>query len=163
MSNAKVADCVSKSEWLWNQYVEKGQDAATKEERTYSVAYLIKAVEELLTKSAPKPSGSSGTSNKRVIVTKTGKVIELSDETTGGVNTSSVPESNVISYINNIGNYLVKNTEENVQYVQSYLNDLIARLMEVGFDKDSYLNFYEADDLRTTLWIVIKKLMYDLA
>ncbi len=163
MSNAKVADCVSKSEWLWNQYVEKGQDAATKEERTYSVAYLIKAVEELLTKSAPKPSSSSGASNKRVIVTKTGKVIELSDETTGGANTSSVPESNVISYINNIGDYLAKNTEENVQYVQSYLNDLIARLMEVGFDKDSYLNFYEADDLRTTLWIVIKKLMYDLA
>ena len=90
-------------------------------------------------------------------------MIELSDETTGSANTSSVPESNVISYINNIGNYLVKNTEENVQYVQSYLNDLIARLMEVGFDKDSYLNFYEADDLRTTLWIVIKKLMYDLA
>lgn len=167
MMNAKVADCVNKSEWLWNQHVDKGSDAATKEERTYAVAYLIKAVEELLTKSAPKPSsGSSSSGNKRVIVTKTGKVIELSDETTGigsGSSKASAPESNVISYINNIGDYLLNNKADHVEYVKSYINDLIDRMMEVGFDKDSFLTAFEADDLRTKTWIVIKKLMFDLA
>ena len=101
-----------------------------------------------------------------MIVTKTGKVIELSDETTGigsGSGKSSKPESNVISYINNIGDYLLNNKAEHVEYVKSYINDLISGLMEVGFDKDSFLSAFEADDLRTKTWIVIKKLMYDLA
>jgi hypothetical protein len=162
MSNAKVADCISKSEWLWNQYAEKGADAQSKEERTYAIAYLIKAIEEILTKSAPKSSSSSSSSNKRVIVTKTGKVIELSDETTGGASAPAAPESNVISYINNIGSYLVVNTPENVEYVQSYLNGLIDYLMEVGFDKDHFLSVFEADELRSKTWEVIKKLMYDM-
>ncbi len=167
LSDSKVADCVYKSEWLWYQYMEKGQDAATKEERTYSVAYLIKAVENILTKSAPRASApSGGASNKRVIVTKTGKVIELSDETgTGaaGGSASSVPENNVISYINNIGDYLVVNSPEHTEYVQSYINDLINTLMDVNFDKDSFLSIFEADDLRSKAWKVIKKLEFDMA
>jgi hypothetical protein len=148
--------------------MEKGQDAATKEERTYSVAYLIKAVESILTKSAPRASApSSAASNKRVIVTKTGKVIELSDETgAGGApggNASSAPDSNVISYINNIGDYLVVNSPEHTEYVQSYINDLICTLMDVNFDKDSFLSIFEADDLRSKAWKVIKKLEFDMA
>lgn len=161
MSDTRVADCVSKSEWLWTQHQEKGQDQATKEERTYSVAYLIKTIEHILLKSAPQ-SAAPVSSNKRVIVTKTGKVIELSDETTGVGSPQSAPENNVISYINNIGQYVVNSDPEHVTYVQSYLNDLIDSLMEVGFDKDSFLSEFEADDLRSKAWRVIKKLMFDL-
>lgn len=161
-SDGKVGDCLNKSEWLWNQYSLTGSgDAPTKEERTYAVAYLIKAIEDMLTKNAPV-SSSSTNSNKRVIVTKTGKVIELSDESAGG-GAKATPESNVINYINNVGDYLKIKTPEQTEYVKDYINDLIDRLMEVGFDKDSFLSAFEADDLRMKAWTVIKKLSYDLA
>ena len=161
LSNPRIAECVCKSEWLWYQFYEKNNDHATKEERTYSVAYLIKAIEEILTKQAPKTTAAK--SNKRVIVTKTGKVIELSDETTNTSKKEGYPENNVINYINNVGDYLLNSSPEHVDYVKSYLNDLIAAFMNVDFDKTSFLTGYEADNLRAQCWKVIKKLMYDMA
>ena len=47
-------------------------------------------------------------------------------------------------------------------YVKSYLNDLIDSFMGVNFDKDMYLTVFEADDLRSKCWKVIKKLMQDM-
>lgn len=158
----KVTDYLCKSEWLWFQHEEKGEDHQSKEERTYAIAYLMKVIEEIISKAAPKTAQSTSSNNKRVIVTKTGKVIELSDETTGSSSTNKEAENNIISYINGIGSYLNVNTEENIEYVQSYINDLINRLMEVGFDKNVFLSVFEADDIRSKTWRVIKKLMYDI-
>ena len=161
LANPRVADCVCKSDWLWFQYIDKRNDHATKEERTYAVAYLIKAIEEIITKQSPKKE-NGGIQNKRVIVTKTGKVIELSDETETSANKGGYEGNNVISYINNIENYLVDSSEEQVAYVKSYLNDLISSFMGVDFDKNMYLSVFEADDLRSKCWKVIKKLMQDM-
>ena len=162
LANPRVADCVCKSDWLWFQYVDKRNDHATKEERTYAVAYLIKAIEEIITKQSPKNATTGTTQNKRVIVTKTGKVIELSDETETSSAKGGYVGNNVISYINNIENYLVDSSEEQVAYVKSYLNDLISSFMGVDFDKNIYLSVFEADDLRSKCWKVIKKLMQDM-
>jgi hypothetical protein len=35
--------------------------------------------------------------------------------------------------------------------------------MDVNFDKDSFLTIFEADDLRSKAWKVIKKLEFDMA
>lgn len=161
LANPRVADCVCKSDWLWFQYIEKRNDHATKEERTYAVAYLVKAIEEIITKQAPGKTGGEK-QDKRVIVTKTGKVIELSDETESASKKEAYSDNNVIHYINNIQNYLEDTSEEHVMYVKSYLNDLIDSFMGVNFDKDMYLTVFEADDLRSKCWKVIKKLMQDM-
>ena len=162
LSNASVSECVYKSEWLWHQCVDRGEQVQTPEERTYAVAYLVKAIEAIITKgSAQNKASVSSTPNKRVIVTKTGKVIELSDEPNGG-SPVAIPESNVINHINNIGSYLLDNSDANVKYVQEYIDDLIRHLMEVGFDKDCLLTPFEADDLRTRTFVVIKKLLNDM-
>ena len=58
---------------------------------------------------------------------------------------------------------MLNSSPEHVDYVKSYLNDLIAAFMNVDFDKTSFLTGYEADNLRAQCWKVIKKLMYDMA
>lgn len=48
LSDTKIEEMLLKSEWLWNQYEDKGNDQQTPEEATYSVVCLIKVVEKLL-------------------------------------------------------------------------------------------------------------------
>ena len=67
-----------KSEWLWNQHNDKGLEKPTAEEATYAVACLVKVIHRMLDKKGTSKAASSP--NKKVIITKTGKVIELSDE-----------------------------------------------------------------------------------
>ena len=44
LSDTKIEEMLLKSEWLWNQYEDKGNDQQTPEEATYSVVCLIKVV-----------------------------------------------------------------------------------------------------------------------
>ena len=155
-----LSEMIYKSEWLWNQYLDKGVDKQTPEERTYSVACLIKAVEILISRKAPEEKKEDGQS-KRVIITKTGKVIELSDES-NQTTTAAKPESNVITYINNVDKFLIDKSEEKVAYVRKYLDDWIKALMEKQIDKDKLLDLNDAEDFRSHTLKVIKKLYLDL-
>lgn len=155
-----LSEMIYKSEWLWNQYLDKGVDKQTPEERTYSVACLIKAVEILISRKAPEEKKEDGQS-KRVIITKTGKVIELSDES-NQTTTAAKPESNVITYINNVDKFLIDKSEEKVAYVRKYLDDWIKALMEKQIDKDKLLDLNDAEDFRSHTLKVIKKLHLDL-
>ena len=57
----------------------------------------------------------------------------------------------------------MKNTsEENVQYVKTYLADWVDFLMDNKFDKDMMLEVYEAEEVRNKTLQVIKKLSIDL-
>lgn len=155
-----LSEMIYKSEWLWNQYLDKGVDKQTPEERTYSVACLIKAVEILISRKAPEEKKEDGQS-KRVIITKTGKVIELSDES-NQTTIAAKPESNVITYINNVDKFLIDKSEEKVAYVRKYLDDWIKALMEKQIDKDKLLDLNDAEDFRSHTLKVIKKLHLDL-
>ena len=112
--NPQTKDLVCKSEWLWNQYLDKGNDKQTEEEVTYSVACLVKVVELLIVRK-DKQAAPEVTPNKRVIITKTGKVIELSDESDDKPVNNKSSEPTVIEHIHNIGEYLKNRGEENVQ------------------------------------------------
>jgi hypothetical protein len=163
-ANASIRDMLCKSEWLWNQYEEKGRDAQSPEEVTYSVACLVKAVEIYLSRNnasaAPKPAEKP---NKRVIITKTGKVIELSDESDNPTPVAAQPTGpTIVDFINNIENSLKNTSEENVQYVKTYLDDWADFLMDNKFDKDMLLEIFEAEELRNKTLQVIKKLSYDM-
>ena len=65
--NPQTKDLVCKSEWLWNQYLDKGNDKQTEEEVTYSVACLVKVVELLIVRK-DKQAAPEVTPNKRVIL-----------------------------------------------------------------------------------------------
>jgi hypothetical protein len=165
LKNSAIQNMLCKSEWLWNQYEEKGRDAQSPEEVTYSVACLVKAVEVYLSRSngasaAPKPTEKP---NKRVIITKTGKVIELSDESDTPTPVAVQPQGpTIVDFINNIENSLKNTSEDNIQYVKAYLSDWVDFLMENKFDKDMLLEPYEAEELRAKTLQVIKKLSYDM-
>ncbi len=163
LNNTTIRDMLLKSEWLWNQYEEKGKDAQSPEEVTYSVACLVKAVEVYVSRNtagAPKPVEKP---NKRVIITKTGKVIELSDESDNPTPVAAQPQGpTIVDFINNIENSLKDSGEENVQYVKAYLGDWVDYLMDNKFDKDIMLENYEAEELRNKTWQVLKKLSYDM-
>lgn len=163
LANMAIQDMLYKSEWLWNQYEEKGRDAQSPEEVTYSVACLVKAVELYLSRnavSAPKPAEKP---NKRVIITKTGKVIELSDESDNPTPVAAQPQGpTIVDFIDNIENSLKNTSEENVQYVKTYLGDWVDFLMDNKFDKDMLLETYEAEELRSKTLQVLKKLSYDM-
>ena len=105
---------------------------------------------------------AESTPNKKVIITKTGKVIELSDEgaQTASSNTSLAPT--VIENINNIVVALKDKSEENVTYVQSYINDWLDTVVDAKLDKNVMLPLYEAEELRTKTLQVVKKLRADL-
>ena len=165
--NATVQDMMLKSEWLWNQYEDRGRDSQSPEEVTYSVACLIKAVEVYISRTtspiASTPKQQVEKPNKRVIITKTGKVIELSDESDNPTPVAAQPQGpNVVDYINNIQNSLVNTSEENVQYVKTYVNDWVDGLMGNKFDRDIMLETYEAEELRNKTLQVLKKLSYDM-
>lgn len=164
LDDSKIEEMLLKSEWLWNQHSTKGQSEQTPQEATYSVVCLVKATEKLLDK---KGGGTSvkpeSTPNKKVIITKTGKVIELSDEgsqTPSGSNTTVTPS--VVDNINNIQAILKDKSEENVEYVKDYVNDWIDSLMKAKFDMDTMLSLFEAEELRTKTFQVLKKLRADI-
>ena len=164
LDDSKIEEMLLKSEWLWHQHEGKGHAEQTPQEATYSVVCLIKATEKLLDK---KGGGTSvkpeSTPNKKVIITKTGKVIELSDEgsqTPSGSNNQATPS--VVDNINNIQTILKDKSDENVEYVKDYVNDWIDTLMKAKFDMDTMLSLFEAAELRTKTFQVLKKLRADI-
>ncbi|MCM1497950.1 MAG: hypothetical protein NC124_05735, partial [Clostridium sp.] len=163
LANPQIEDMVCKSEWLWNQYREKGKDRPTEEEVTYSVACLIKVVELLIvrkTKNIGAPAAAAP--NKKVIITKTGKVIELSDESGDKPVNSKNNNPTVIEHIHNIGDYLKDRSPKNIEYVQGYIEDWVGLLMQNKFDRDSLLSVFDADEVRAKTLQTIKKLTMDM-
>lgn len=158
LKDATVEEMLCKAEWLWNQHTEKNRDKPTPEEATYAVACLVRVIHRMLDKKGT--SKSAGGPNKKVIITKTGKVIELSDES------SQTPvkqqESGVIDAIDNIVLLLKDKSEENVEYVKAYINDLLDTLMKTKWDKDTMLTQFDAEEIRAKAFQVIKKLNMDL-
>ncbi len=163
LSDTKIEEMLLKSEWLWYQYEEKGNVTQTPEESTYSVVCLVKVIEKLLDRKGAGSAKQESAPNKKVIITKTGKVIELSDEgsqTTVSSNNSLAP--NIIENVNNIVVALKDKSEENVSYVQAYVNDWLDTVVSAKLDKNTMLPLYEAEELRTKTLQVIRKLRADL-
>lgn len=160
-ANLQVEEMLCKSEWLWHQYQDKGHEKQTQEECTYSVACLVKVIELLIVRKS-KNSAPEAAPNKKVIITKTGKVIELSDESDDKPVNSKSNEPTVIEHINNIGDYLKDRREENIEYVQTYIEDWVNFIMQNKFDKDSLLSLFDAEEVRAKTLQTIKKLNYDM-
>lgn len=162
LSDTKIEEMLLKSEWLWYQYEDKGNDKQTPEESTYSVVCLIKVVEKLLDKKGAGQAKAESTPNKKVIITKTGKVIELSDEGSQSPASNASLSPTIIENINNIIVALKDKSEENVAYVQAYVNDWLDTIVDAKMDKNTMLALYEAEELRSKTLQVIKKLRADL-
>lgn len=162
LANPQVEDMICKSEWLWHQFEEKGNDKPTEEEVTYSVACLIKVVETLIVRKDNIVADTTPNKNKKVIITKTGKVIELSDESDDKPVNNKGNEPSVIEHIRNIDNFLKVRSKENAEYVKAYIEDWVALLMQNKFDKDSLLSLFDADEVRTKTLQTIKKLSMDM-
>ena len=162
LSDTKIEEMLLKSEWLWNQYEDKGNAQQTPEEATYSVVCLIKVVEKLLDRKGGNSSRSESSPNKKVIITKTGKVIELSDEGAQTQNNNTTLQPTVIENLNNIIVTLKDKSDANVKYVQAYVNDWLNSVVDAKLDKNSMLQLYEAEELRNKTLTVIKKLRADL-
>ena len=160
-SHPAIEEMLCKSEWLWNQYKSKGKDRPSDEESTYSVACLVRVVEMIIVRD-DKQGASDNKPNKRVIITKTGKVIELSDESDDKPVNSNNNEPTVIEHIKNIEPNLKDRRPENVEYVQGYIGDFVEILMQNKFDKDALLSIYDAEDIRTKTLQTIKRLNYDM-
>ena len=135
LSDTKIEEMLLKSEWLWNQYEDKGNDQQTPEEATYSVVCLIKVVEKLLDRKGGSSSRSESSPNKKVIITKTGKVIELSDEGAQTQNNNTTLQPTVIENLNNIIVTLKDKSDANVKYVQAYVNDWLNSVVDAKLDK----------------------------
>lgn len=162
LSDTKNEEMLLKSEWLWYQYEDKGKEQQTPEEATYSVVCLIKVVEKLLDRKGGSSSRTESAPNKKVIITKTGKVIELSDEGAQTQNSNTTLQPTVIENLNNIIVTLKDKSEANVKYVQSYVNDWLNAIVDAKLDRNSMLQLYEAEELRNKTLTVIKKLRADL-
>ena len=162
LSDTKIEEMLLKSEWLWYQYEDKGNDKQTPEESTYSVVCLVKVVEKLLDKKGAGQAKQESAPNKKVIITKTGKVIELSDEGSHTPVSNTAQTPNVIENINNIIVALKDKSDENVLYVQAYINDWLDAVVAAKLDKTVMLPLYEAEELRAKTLQVIKKLRADL-
>ena len=160
-SKSKIEDMLCKSEWLWNQYIDKEHEKQTKEECTYSVACLIKVVEILIVRQEKKVT-TEAAPNKKVIITKTGKVIELSDESDNKPVNRNNEEPTVIEHIDNIQACLKDRSAENIEYVKDYIEDWVNLLMQNKFDRDSLLSIAEAEEVRIKTLQTIKKLNYDM-
>lgn len=161
MANSEVADMLCKSEWLWYQYIERGKDKQTKEEVTYSVACLIRIVELMIARKS-QPAPKTDAPNKKVIITKTGKVIELSDESSSTAVSDRPQELNVMEFIDNIGQHMTTPTDENISYVKAYIEDWLNFLLNNKFDKNLLLSVFEAEEMRSKTLQIIKKMIYDL-
>lgn len=162
LSDTKIEEMLLKSEWLWYQYEDKGNNQQTPEEATYSVVCLIKVVEKLLDRKGGSSSRSESSPNKKVIITKTGKVIELSDEGAQTTNNNTTLQPTVIENLNNIIVTLKDKSDANVKYVQAYVNDWLNSVVDAKLDKNSMLQLYEAEELRNKTLTVIRKLRADL-
>ncbi|MBE5944033.1 MAG: hypothetical protein E7258_03835 [Lachnospiraceae bacterium] len=162
LSDTKIEEMLLKSEWLWYQYEDKGNEKQTPEESTYSVVCLVKVVEKLLDKKGAGQAKPESAPNKKVIITKTGKVIELSDEGSQTPVSNMAQTPNVIENINNIIIALKDKSDENVNYVQAYVNDWLDAVVAAKLDKTNMLPLYEAEELRAKTLQVIKKLRADL-
>ena len=162
LSDTKIEEMLLKSEWLWYQYEDKGNEKQTPEESTYSVVCLVKVVEKLLDKKGAGQAKAESTPNKKVIITKTGKVIELSDEGSQSPASNASLSPTIIENINNIIVALKDKSEENVSYVQAYVNDWLDTVVDAKMDKNTMLQLYEAEELRSKTLQVIKKLRADL-
>ena len=158
LRDASVEEMLCKSEWLWNQHNDKGHEKPTAEEATYAVACLVKVIHRMLDKKGTSKAASAP--NKKVIITKTGKVIELSDES--GQAPVKQQESGVIEAIDNIVVLLKDKSEENVKYVKAYIEDLLNALMKTKWDKDTMLSQFDAEELRAKSFQVIKRLNMDM-
>ena len=126
------------------------------------MACLVKVVELLIVRK-DKQATPEVTPNKKVIITKTGKVIELSDESDDKPVNNKNNEPTVIEHIHNIGEYLKDRREENVNYVKTYIEDWVEFLMQNKFDKDSLLSLFDAEEVRAKTLQTIKKLNADLS
>lgn len=157
----QIEEMLCKSEWLWHQYSERGKEKPTDAEWTYSVACLIKVVELLVIRKDKNMPASTAT-NKKVIITKTGKVIELSDESSDKPVNSKNNEPTIIEHIGRIEEYLRNRNDDNVEYVKTYIEDWVSLLMQNKFDKDSFLTLFDAEEVRAKTLQLIKKLNYDL-
>lgn len=162
LSDTKIEEMLLKSEWLWYQYEAKGHAKQTPEESTYSVVCLIKVVEKLLDKKGASAAKQNSAPNKKVIITKTGKVIELSDESSQPTASNTSLSPTIIENISNIIVALKDKSEENVKYVQAYVNDWLDTIVDTKLDRNSMLELYEAEELRGKTLQVIKKLRADL-
>ncbi len=162
LEDSKIEEMLLKSEWLWYQYEDKGATSQTPVEATYSVVCVVKAVEKLLDKKATGTAKVDPTPNKKVIITKTGKVIELSDEGSPSPSATKAGTSTVVESINNIQASLKDKSDENVDYVRAYVNDWIEAVMKAKFDRDTMLPLFEAEELRNKSLQVLKKLRADL-
>jgi hypothetical protein len=160
-NHSGIEDMVCKAEWLWNQYKVKGRETQTDEECTYSIACLVKVVEMLIVRDGGDVAPDAKP-NKRVIITKTGKVIELSDESDDKPVNSVNNEPTVIEHINNIEANLKDRSSENVEYVKNYIEDWVEILMQNKFDKDALLSFFDAEEIRIKTLQTIKKLNTDM-
>lgn len=159
----QIEDMLCKSEWLWHQYEDKGKDKPSEEEVTYSVACLVKVVELLIVRRQDGGAASEvAPKNKKVIITKTGKVIELSDESDNRPVNSKTSEPTVIEHIHNIQKNLRNRSPENVEYVQTYIEDWVNLLMQNKFDKDSLLSVFDADEIRSKTLQTIRRLNLDM-
>ena len=162
ITDPKIEEMLYKSEWLWYQYEDKENDKQTPEESTYSVVCLIKVVEKLLDKKGAGQAKAESTPNKKVIITKTGQVSELSDEGTQSQSANTSLSPTIIENINNIIVALKDKSEENVAYVKAYVNDWLDTVVDAKMDKNTMLPLYEAEELRGKTLQVIKKLRADL-
>ena len=162
LSDTKIEEMLLKSEWLWHQYENKGNAKQTPEESTYSVVCLIKVVEKLLDKKGVGSAKTESAPNKKVIITKTGKVIELSDESSQTPASNNTLAPSIIENINNIVVALKDKSDENVEYVKSYVNDWLDSVVDAKLDKSTMMQLYEAEELRAKTLQVIKKLRADL-
>ena len=152
---AVVEEMLCKSEFLYHQHTLKGLDKPTAEEMTYSVACLIKCINHMIN----KKSKAAAAPNKKVIITKTGKVIELNDESGQAPDKQ---ESGIIEAIENIVVQLKDKSESNVKYVKDYIEDLLNTLMKYNWDMNVQLDEFSGEELRNKAFTVIKKLNYDL-
>ena len=152
---AIVEEMLCKSEYLYHQHTLKGIDKPSNEEMTYSVACLIKCINHMIN----KKSKAAAAPNKKVIITKTGKVIELNDESGQALEKQ---ESGIIEAIDNIVVQLKDKSESNVKYVKDYIEDLMNTLMKYNWDMNVQLDEFSGEELRNKAFLVIKKLNYDL-
>ena len=156
-----IEEMLCKSEWLWNQYKIKGKDKQNETECTYSVACLVRVVEMQIVRNGDQVTPEAKP-NKKVIITKTGMVIELSDESDDKPVNGGNEGPTVIEHINNIESNLKDRRPENVEYVKNYIEDWVEILMQNKFDKDSLLSIFDAEEIRMKTLQTIKKLVHDM-
>ncbi len=160
--NKQLAEMLSKSEWLWNQHTERGKGKPTSPEGTYTVACLIVAVKVILSRKDNNKGGNQISSNEKVIITKTGKVIKLTDGAGENKAVGKNVEFTVVDSINSIENYLKDPKEENVKRVKGYIDEWINLILNNKFDQNTMLSVSDADEIRSKTAQLIKKLNYDL-